>query len=166
MKKWQANVELFLSTLSQSDKNNYKQLIDILVDAGYVPHKMRVRGLVMAFKNPAHNRVIANMGIRQGCEQPFFGLRFSACSEYPPKFDHVIRARILSSKSRPAKCGVCHYCDGPKHVYTCEFPEGNKSECGCFILEIPDITTEDIDPIGKMIAVQDEYFMTYTRTKQ
>ena len=55
MKKWQANVELFLSLLSPSDKNNYKQLIDILVDAGYVPHKMRVRGLVMAFKNPSHS---------------------------------------------------------------------------------------------------------------
>lgn len=166
MKKWQSNVELFLSMLSPSDKSNYGQLIDILVGTGYVPHKMRVRGLVMSFKNPAHNRVIANLGIRQGCEHPFFGLRFSACSEYPPKFDDVIRARISSSKSRPAKCGVCHYCDGPKHVYTCEFPEGTKAECGCFILEIPNINTEDIGAIRELIAVQNEYFMTYARKKQ
>lgn len=161
MYKWEILTESFLSSLNETDRKNYKELIDILVSYGYQPYKKTTKGIVMTFNNLVHNRVIANMGMRENSDKPFFGLRFSACTEYPEKFHEVVRNRILSSKRRPAKCAVCNYCGGPKHVYVYQFPDGIQADCGAFVLEIPDINEQDVEDIRKLIDIQHHYFMTY-----
>lgn len=69
---------------------------------------------------------------------------------------------MLSGNSRMAKCGECGFCKGEKFTYTYTFPDGQiKAACGAFVLEIPNVTTDDIDEIKSLINRQHEYFMTY-----
>ena len=156
-------VETFLSMLNDSDLIIYRQLIEFLYEHGYIPqHKSRTKGLVISFSNLEHNRVIANMGVREGSAEPFFGLRFSSCRDYSQKFADVIRDRFLSSNNRLAKCSQCKFCKGDKFVYTYNFQDGdNKAACGAFILEIPNITEDDIEEIKRLFEEQHKYFMKH-----
>ena len=163
MRKWEKDVETFLAMLDDEKRFLYRQLIKILVKYEYVPwHKERIKGYVLSFKNFAHNRVIATMGLREGSAEPFFGLRFSSCADYSEKFARVIHERIASPNNRLAKCAECRYCKGDKFVYTYRFPDGEtKAACGAFILEIPDISIDDLEEIEKLVKEQHEYFMKY-----
>ena len=156
-------VDTFLSILNNDDLHVYKQLIDILNEYGYLPqHKKKIKGLVIAFSNPVHNRVIANMGIREKCTEPFFGLRFPACIDYSDKFANVIRERILTRSNYLARCSQCNFCKGDKYSYTYKFPDGIiKASCGAYILEIPDVSENDIDEIKRLLEVQHKYFMEH-----
>lgn len=153
-------VDAFLSMLSGSDLVIYKQIIEFINEYGYIPQHKKAKGLVISFSNLEHNRVIANMGVREGNTEPFFGLRFSSCKDYSQKFADVIRDRILSSNNRLAKCSQCKFCKGDKFTYTYTFPDGeNKAACGAFILEIPNTTADDIAEIKRLLEEQHKYFM-------
>jgi hypothetical protein len=124
--------------------------------------KKQTKGYILSFSNLEHNRVLARCGIREGSENAFFGLRFSSCTNYSDKFAEVVRGRILSSNSRLAKCCECGFCKGDKFVYTYTFPNGEiKTACGAFVVEIPDVSAEDIDEIKRLIQEQHAYFMKY-----
>ena len=156
-------VDTFLSMLDDSELNIYKQIINLFYEYGYVPqHKSKTKGLIISFSNLEHNRAIANMGVREGSAKPFFGLRFSSCKDYPQKFADIVRDRILSSNNRLAKCSECRFCKGDKFTYTYKFPDGKiKVACGAFILEIPDITADDIAEIKKLFQEQHKHFMEH-----
>ena len=160
MRKWEIMINDFLATLTHEDRALYASIIDHLISLEYFPQKKRVKGLVLSFVNLAHNRVMAHVGMREGSEEPFFGLRFSACSVYSEKFAQVVHDRLLSSGNRPAKCASCGFCKGSKHVYTYRFPDGTQqASCGAFVLEIPHIKPIDLDEIKRLIDEQHAYFM-------
>ena len=162
MKKWQKDVEAFMSMISDDKKAIYGQIIDVLLMYEYRPIKNRCKGFVMSFKKMSHRRVIATVGVRQNSTEPFFGLRFSACTKYSDKFSDVVRDRLLSNNSRLAKCSSCGYCTGSMFVYSYTFSDGEtKSACGAFILEIPNITVDDIVEIERLVKEQHEYFEKY-----
>ena len=124
--------------------------------------KKQTKGYILSFSNLDHNRVLARCGIRDGCGSAFFGLRFSSCTNYSDKFAEVVRNRILSSNNRLAKCGECGFCQGDKFVYTYAFPNGETIDaCGAFVLEIPHVTTSDLDEIKRLLCEQHEHFMKY-----
>lgn len=162
MKAWEKHIEAFYSMISSEQKMVYQPIINLLIELGYTPMKKQTKGYILSFSNLSHNRVIARLGVREGDTDAFFGLRFSSCTNYSDKFAKVIRDRILSSNNRLAKCGECGFCKGDKFVYTYTFPDGQmKAACGAFVLEIPDVTTNDIDEIIRLIEQQHAYFMEY-----
>ena len=162
MKAWEKHMEAFYLMISAEQKLVYEPIINLLIERGYTPMKKQTKGYILSFSNLSHNRVIARFGVREGGADAFFGLRFSSCINYSDKFANVIRDRILSSNNRLAKCSECGFCKGDKFVYTYTFPDGGmKAACGAFVLEIPDITTEDIDEIKRLIDEQHTYFMNY-----
>ena len=162
MKAWEKHIDAFYTMIRGEEKLVYQPVIDMLVELGYTPMKKQTKGYILSFSNIDHNRVLARCGIREGSENAFFGLRFSSCTNYSNKFAEIVRDRLLSSNNRLAKCGECGFCKGDKFVYTFTFPNGEtKAACGAFVLEIPNVTTDDIDEIKKLIAEQHEYFMKY-----
>jgi hypothetical protein len=162
MKAWEKHIDTFYSMISDEEKIVYQPIINMLVELGYTPMKKYTKGYILSFSNISHNRVIARFGVREGSESAFFGLRFSSCINYSDKFAEVIRERILSSNNRLAKCGECGFCKGDKFVYTFTFSnEEMKAACGAFVLEIPNVTTDDIDEIKRLIDEQHTYFMKY-----
>ena len=163
MKKWEEFINEFYAMISNEEKLIYQPIIETLVELDYIPMRKRTKGFILSFNNPAHNRVLARFGVREGSEKAFFGLRFSSCRNYSDKFANVIRDRILSSNNRLAKCGECGYCKGDKFTYTYEFSDGeSKAACGTFVLEIPDVNLSDVDEIKRLISEQHEYFMKYS----
>ncbi len=162
MKAWEKLIDAFYLMISGEEKLVYQPIINMLIDLGYTPMKKHTMGYILSFTNLSHNRVIARFGVREGSGNAFFGLRFSSCTNYSDKFAEVVRDRILSSNNRLAKCGVCGFCKGDKFVYTYTFPNGEmKAACGAFVLEIPNVTTKDIDEIKRLIDEQHTYFMKY-----
>lgn len=160
MKSWEKHIEVFYSMISAEQKLVYEPIIYRLIERGYTPMKKQTKGYILSFSNLSHNRVIARFGVREGADA-FFGA-FSSCTNYSDKFANVIRDRILSSNNRLAKCGECGFCKGDKFVYTYTFPDGEmKAACGAFVLEIPDVTTNDIDEIKGLIDQQHAYFMEF-----
>ena len=162
VKKWEGFIIEFYEVVSGKERAIYQAIIEELIKLEYTPMRKRTNGFILSFSNTAHNRVLARFGVREGSEKPFFGLRFSSCANYSEKFNNVIRDRILSSNCRLAKCGECGYCKGDKFVYEYTFPDGeNKAACGAFVLEIPDVTMDELSEIKRLIREQHEYFMKY-----
>ena len=162
MKAWEKHIETFYLMISAEEKLVYQPIINLLIKRGYTPMKKQTKGYILSFSNLSHNRVIARFGVWEGGGNAFFGLRFSSCTSYSHKFAQVVRDRILSSNNRLAKCGECGFCKGDKFVYTYTFPDGEmKAACGAFVLDIPDVTINDIDEIERLIDEQHTYFMKY-----
>jgi len=162
MKKWEKNIEEFMEMICDEEKAVYKPIMNFLTELEYTPIKKRTKGFILSFSNIAHNKVMARFGMREGNENSFFGLRFSACTDYSDKFASVIRERIESKNNRLAKCKSCGFCKGDKFVYTYKFQNGEiKAACGAFMLDIPQVTLDDITEIKKLIKEQHNYFMEY-----
>ena len=162
MRAWEKHIDAFYGMISGEERLVFEPIIDTLVELGYTPMRKQTKGYILSFSNIEHNRVLARFGVREGGGRAFFGLRFSSCTDYSDKFAEVVRERILSSNSRLAKCGECGFCKGEKFTYTYTFPSGEtKAACGAFVLEIPDVTIDDIDEIKRLIGAQHDYFMTY-----
>lgn len=162
MKAWENYVNTFYSKISDEDKAVMQPIIGMLIELGYTPMRKQTKGYILSFSNLCHNRVLARFGIREGSENAFFGLRFSSCSTYSDKFAEVVRNRILSKNSRLAKCGECGFCKGDKFVYTYGFPNGETiAACGAFVLEVPNISADDLEEIKSLISEQHSYFMKY-----
>ena len=161
MKKSESNINLFYTMISLENKAVYEVIIQYLLELGYTPVKKRTKGFILSFINPLHNRVIARFGVREDGES-FFGLRFSSVENYSEKFNDVVRRRVLSKNNRIAKCSECNYCKGSRFVYTYIFEDGTTSAaCGAFVLDIPDVSHNDIDEIKSLIKQQHEYFTTH-----
>jgi hypothetical protein len=173
-KKQEELTAAFLAELDDAAGPLYKDIIMCLSELGYAPQKARSN---MAFKHDLHNKQIAKMGVKMGAKTgmrtnkkigsaPFFALRFSACRGYSQRFAGIVKANIEKSPSKTPRCTVnaCNFCAGEPvtHVYTCEFPNGeNKTHCGAYALEIPDVTETDIDEIKKLIKEEHEYLMKH-----
>lgn len=162
MKAWEKHIDGFYAGISDEEKLIFQPIINTLVELGYTPMRKQTKGYILSFSNLEHNRVLARCGIREESGKGFFGLRFSSCTDYSDKFAQVVRDRMLSGNSRMAKCGECGFCKGDKFVYTYTFPDGEtKAVCGAFVLEIPNVTADDIDEIKRLILEQHEYFMMH-----
>ena len=110
---------------------------------------------------------MAKMGIKKNkAQSQFFALRFSACKGYSQRFTDVVREAILRYPTRTARCisGGCGFCSGEPatRVYQYTFPDGeNKTHCGAYVLEIPDITANDIGEIKKLIKEEHVYLLKH-----
>ncbi|MCL1829982.1 MAG: hypothetical protein FWG21_00970 [Oscillospiraceae bacterium] len=161
MKKWEADVEEFLTLVTDDQREIFAHIIDYLKELNYVAQKKRTQGFILSFNNPIHNRVIARFGLRKNSDTGFFGLRYSSTTDYSLKFADVIRERVLSG-NKPARCGECRYCKGEKFTYTYTSEDGRTAvACGAYVLEIPNITLDDLPEVKCLISQQHEYFMTY-----
>lgn len=160
-KKQEELVNTFLSELSEDIRPLYQRMILHLSQAGYTPHKQRS---FIVFKHDLHNKQMAKIGIKKNV--PFFALRFSACHGYPQKFADIVCAAIEKPSFREAKCvqGACSYCNGEvtQRVYTHTFPNGaQKYHCGAVALEIPDITSSDVEDVKQLIVEEHDFLIKH-----
>lgn len=163
-KKQEELVDSFLALLGNEIKTLYQDIIMYLSELGYHPQKERS---YILFKHDLHNKQMAKMGIKKNKElSPFFALRFSACREYSQRFKDIVNVAVVKYPAREARClnNSCDFCRGEAitHVYTYTFPDGeNKSHCGAYVLEIPDIAVDDIGEIKKLIKEEHEYLLKH-----
>lgn len=163
-KRQEELIHSFLSTLADDLRPLYQEIIMYLSELGYYPQKERSN---LSFKHDLHNKQIAKMGIKRNNEHsPFFALRFSACRDYSQRFTDIVREAIIKYPSRVPRCteNGCSFCGGEPdtHVYSCTFPDGEtKSHCGAYALEIPNITTEDIKEIERLLCEEHEYLLKH-----
>lgn len=154
----------FLSALGDESRPYYQDIIMVLSELGYHPQKERS---TILFKHDLHNKQMAKMGFKKNKAQtPTFALRFSACRSYSQRFADIVSAAVINNPARAARCtdNGCNFCRGEaaSHVYTCTFPGGeSKSHCGAYALEIPDITSDDIEEIKNLIKEQHIYLLKH-----
>jgi len=155
-------IDTFLSMISDDEKLIYQPIVRYLSELGYKPQRQKSQGYVISFKHPLHGKQIAKIGIREKNQSVYFSLRFSACTGYSQKFIDVVRDVVISSNQYIPICDTCKLCKGDTHVYTYEFPSGEKtSRCGSYAYEIPNVTADDTIEIKKLLKEQHEYFMIY-----
>ncbi len=158
-------VNAYLSQFQDEIKQLYRDIILYLSELGYNPKKEKSS---ISFKHDLHNKQMVKMGARISKKgpSPFFSLRFSACRGYSQKFIDIVSSYMMKYPTRAARCpgGGCSFCAGEAdtHVYTHLLPDGRrKSHCGAYAIEIPDIATEDIGEIKKLIKEEHEYLLKY-----
>lgn len=161
-KKQDELVASFLSMLDDETRPLYQGLIKCLSEHGYHPGKEKSS---LSFKHDLHNKQIVKMGLKKNHE-PFFALRFSACRGYSQKIDGIISQYVAKYPTRAARCvnNGCNYCSGEPetHVYTCISPDGEcKTHCGAYAVEIPGITSEDMEEIKHLIKEENEYLLKH-----
>lgn len=160
-KKQEELVKLFLSQLDEQNKSIYCELISCLVSLGYNPKKEKSN---LSFKHSLHNKQMAKMSIRDTL--PVFALRFSACRGYSRRFEEIVKAFIMKYPARVSRCTSdgCGYCGGEAetHVYTALFLGGEtRMHCGAYALEVPDLRSDDIEEIKKMIQQEHAYLLAH-----
>ncbi len=154
----------FLFSLDDETRHIYRAITDYLSQLGYTPQK---QGAKISFKHNLHNKQMAKMGITNGkTPHPFFALRFSACKGYSQRFADIVSANITKYPKKRALCtdGNCHYCKGAPdaHVYSHTFPDGQcKTHCGAYVLEIPDISADDVDEIKNLISEEHDFLLKH-----
>ncbi len=157
-------INCFLAGLQAPDQGLYSQLVQALDALGYGPRKERGH---LVFKHSCHNKQIAKLGLKKtGDAQPFFALRFSACQEYSPRFQEVVRQEIARFSNPVAHCtqGMCSFCAGEpsSHVYHGLSPDGQEIGCcGSRALEIPNLRAEDLPEISRMLGEEHAYLMAH-----
>jgi len=164
-KKQDELINTYLSALDGDIQSVYRELASNLAELGYHPHAQR--GYIV-FKHDLHNKQMAKVGMTVKKNQPprpYFALRFSACRGYSSRFGEIVRADIEKSPSHAAKCveGGCGYCAGDawSHVYTAEFPDGRRTHCGAYVMEIPGVTMDDLSEIKKIMAEEHRYLLAH-----
>ena len=163
-KRQEELINSFLSVLGDEIRPLYQEIIMYLSELGYNPQKQRS---YIIFKHDLHSKQVAKTGIRINKDKsPFFALRFSACRGYSQRFTDIVRAAVSRDNFREALClnNSCNFCRGEAvtRVYTYTFPDRkSKSHCGAVALEIPDITSDDIGEIKKLINEEHEYLLKH-----
>ena len=164
-KKQKELIDSFLSILDDEIRPLYKDIIMYLSEVGYNPQKQRS---YIVFKHDLHNKQMAKIGIKTNKEKlPFFALRFSACRGYSQKFVDIVREAVSKENSGEAQYCIyngCSFCGGEAftHIYTYTFPDGEtKYHCGAVALDIPNITSDDIEDIKKLINEEHEYLLKH-----
>ena len=159
-------IDSYFSNLNDETKTLYREIITHLSGLGYSPRKVKS---AISFMHGEHNKQIAKMGMRTSKKAdpaPFFSLRFSACAGYSERFIKIVGGFIEKYPTRAAMCvkGGCGFYKGAadSHVYKYEFPGGEiKSHCGAYAIEIPDIKTDDLVELKKLINEEHEYLMKH-----
>ena len=151
-----------ISLLNDEDKAISQKIINCLAELDYKPHRQKVRGYVLSFKNRKVGQVIAKIGVHYGKNRVFFSLKFFACKNPPDKYKVAIKNAIAIEKERYAcvDCGVCKIpAIGRGYFYTYEDGRTFK-RCSTYVIEIPDLHLEDVDSINELLKKQHHYFLS------
>ncbi len=156
-------VNSFLETLDDKHRPVYSDVIMHLSELGYHPIKEKSS---ISFKHDLHNKQMAKIGMKISKKySPFLALRFSACKNYSQRFADVVAAYFNKYPARVARCinGDCDYCAGEPatHVYTYTNDNVEHKHCGAYAIEIPNITSDDIAEIKKLINEEHEYLLKH-----
>lgn len=161
-KKQAELVEAYLARIEPELAQVYRELILHLSGLGYGPKKQREN---IVFACPMHRKQIAKMGFdKRG--KPFFGLRFSACRGYSPRFEKIV-ADVVSGKGyREARCIANgeDFCKGTpsERVYVYEMPDGEKRyHCGAKALAIPGLCPADLPEVKALMEEEHRFLMKY-----
>ena len=82
--KQQSLIDDFLNALSEGDKYVFGDVINSIVELGYIPQKQKVQDFVLSFKHNQNGKIIAKMGIRK--QKGFLSIKFFACKNVPQKY--------------------------------------------------------------------------------
>ena len=148
--KQQTAIDELLDCLSGSEKSIYNEIVNHLVELGYIPQKNRS---YLSFKHKINGVIIAK--IKKG----EIKIKFFACKNVPQKYIDALRSEMEASNGQhsmqvpspdnsPVVTGVimkkctlaCNVCTGGKMRYYFEFPDENVVfRCGAYPVTIPDI---------------------------
>jgi hypothetical protein len=172
--KQQSLIDDFLNALSEDEKYIYGDVINRIVELGYIPQKQNVKDFVLSFKYCQNGKIIAKMGIRK--QKGFLSIKFFACKDVPEKYIAALGensddayARLTPPKRdelRPneimLKCTLsCNVCTGGKMRYYYQYPNGKEIyRCGAYPVLLPDITGNDVEDLKRLISEQHNYFLS------
>ncbi len=152
-----------MSQLNEDEKDTCRRIVDSLTELGYIPQRQKVQCFVLSFKNREVNQTIAKIGVRSGVNKGvFYSIKFYACKNPPEKFQNAVRDAILKSNKQYvcSDCGVCG-AEKQERGYHYTYPNGEEFiRCGAYVVEIPDLASEDIDDFNNLLREQHTYFAT------
>ncbi len=168
--KQYALISQLVSALSDELKTPYDELMNYLVELGYLPQKQAVKDFVLSFKRGRQG--IAKVSARHSGE---FRVKFFACENLPHKYYEALQNDIeaqneqywsMINPNRPAhlknKCDGCGTaCTGGNMGYYWKFENGREIfRCGAYPILIPNITANDVPEVKRLLTEQDRYFRT------
>ena len=183
--KQQSLIDDFLNVLSEDDRYDFENVINSIVELGYIPQKQKVRDFVLSFKHNQNGKIIAKVGIRK--QKGFLSIKFFACKNVPEKYIKSLRneadlneeraknnEKPVSSGPVPDRnpipsntimknctVGVCSVCTGGRMRYYYQYPDGKEIfRCGAYPVLLPDIAENDIEDIKRLISEQHNYFLS------
>lgn len=153
-----------ISRLDADDQIICREVIICLESLGYVPQRQSVQSFMLSFHNKAVRQTIAKLGVKSG-GKAFYAVKFYAFKNPPPRFTGVVRDTVLKSNMQYqcSNCGICGAAEGERG-YMFTYPDGTKFiRCGAYVVEIPELTPEDIDDFCTLLREQHAYFLLRTR---
>ena len=162
-----------LSLMNADDKIIYKQIIDLLMEFGYMPQKQNSGGaLVLDFKNNKLKEKIAKIGVKDTAGKTGLSLKFYASSDYSQKFSDGVRDRcgwwlsdngikyVKIIQNKYIACLSCGKCNNYRKAYKYQYPDGKTVICcGGELIRVQNITIDDVDEIKRLIREQHEFFL-------
>lgn len=155
-------IEAYLAQLEPEQAEVFRELILHLSHLGYDPQKQRAN---IVFNCPWHGKQVAKIGFDK-TGQPFFGLRFSACRGYSPRFEKIVGDWVTGPKYRTAPCtqNACGFCRGKpeEHTYGYTMPDGEvRRHCGTVALAIPGLGPADLPEIKSLMEEEHRFLMEH-----
>lgn len=118
----------------------------------------------ISFKHDLHSKQIVKIGMTKGKQpRPIYMFRFFACQNYNKRFKDIVKTEVSKNSYEKSRCihNHCDWCAGEvkTHVYIDEsFDDTLKFHSGTRALDIPDVKTEDILEIMKLVDKEHGYF--------
>jgi hypothetical protein len=175
--KQQSMIDDFLNALSEDERYVFGDIINGIVELGYIPQKQNVKDFVLSFKHDQNGKIIAKMGIRK--QKGFLSIKFFACKNIPEKYIAALGENSDDAydrlppperdKLRPdeimLKCTLsCDICTGGKMRYFHQYPNGKEIyRCGAYPVLLPDITEKDLADLKRLISEQHRYFLSLAK---
>lgn len=156
-----------MSLLNNEDKAISRNIINCLVELGYMPQRQKVRGYVLGFKNRKIGQTIARIGVNGGKNRAFFSLKFFACKNPPAKYRTALQDTIAAENERYAcvDCGVCKIPEAGRGYYH-TYPNGRTfKRCSTYVIEIPGLLQEDVGSFNELLEEQHRYFLSLLENK-
>jgi len=184
-KKQKELIDELVDKLSENEKQVFKEIIDYIINLGYIPQKQSVNDFILSFKHAINNKVIAKIGFRK--QKGFISIKFFACENVPDKYIMALRDEADLNEERAIKngkpassgpvpdrnpipsntimkqctAGVCSICTGGSMRYYYQYPDGKEIfRCSAYPVLIPDLTEKDIDDLKRLLLEQHHYFLS------
>ena len=164
--------------IPKDDEEIFSNIIDYIVELGYIPQKQKVQNFLLSFKHSKNEKVIAKIGVKK--QIGHLSIKYFACKNIPKKFIEALYDEAAENENRYSlpvpppdiepmipniimkKCtNSCNICTGGNMRYYLNFDDGkNIFRCSAYPVLIKNIKHNDIKDLKRLIFEQHNYFLS------
>jgi hypothetical protein len=170
-----------MELLPKNEKMIFKNIVDYLVELGYIPQKQKVKDFALSFKHNTNGKIIAKIGVSK--QIGHLRLKYFACKNIPQKYIKALYDEAVENKNRYSlpvpppdkepilknmimkKCtNSCNICTGGNMRYYYKFEDGNEIyRCSAYPILIKSLEYSDIEDLKHLLFEQNNYFMALSQ---